>query len=451
MYYRLTYVSSSEKEKVGDHILCGFRPLHIGQESSCGLRLPDNGNEPQIYATILPSNDSSFWYIVRRTDWYDILIGDKPLLVATPLHDGDILTFRDSSNTTSLKFKVHTDGDYNQTSGVTYHHRNNNKLSWIAIAILFILIVGILIIRPWNQRTISTKEYEPSIFHIMTDYVYLVCDTIIDGKPQEVIKSSAESHTVGTCFLTSDSLFVTARHCIEPWINDVEWDGIPNSHTMSDAVRLATTAETINRLEGKQRYKMRTHCVIYRDTLFYDFYSTDFKMNKSRDQVLPLGTEENPIYWRSIVPIALRRNMELGDFAYIESGDISGNIEMASIDDLVQFNLQDKEKDISVIGFPETDNGSERLIVTRGISNQVELDGDNSPKGCIMINASINSGNSGGPILALIGDKVKVIGIVSKVDSKATEETFWAVPITEVPMLKKRGGKINQDSLVFRR
>ena len=75
MYYRLTYISSADKEKRGDYILNGDRPLKIGKSVSCDVRLPEPDEyEPQIFAVILSSDQGKGWYVVRRTDYYDIQV-----------------------------------------------------------------------------------------------------------------------------------------------------------------------------------------------------------------------------------------------------------------------------------------------------------------------------------------------------------------------------------------
>ena len=69
----------------------------------------------------------------------------------------------------------------------------------------------------------------------------------------------------------------------------------------------------------------------------------------------------------------------------------------------------------------------------------------------MMMAAPVNRGNSGGPVLAYVGKRVMVIGIVSKADAQASQETFWAVPITEVEQSRKAEVYGEADTLIFRR
>ena len=51
------------------------------------------------------------------------------------------------------------------------------------------------------------SQVKPSVYAIQTD-VYC----IVDGKVQK------KEQSIGTGFLTTDGRFITARHCVEPWL-----------------------------------------------------------------------------------------------------------------------------------------------------------------------------------------------------------------------------------------
>ena len=176
-------------------------------------------------------------------------------------------------------------------------------------------------------------------------------------------------------------------------------------------------------------------------------------MNKSRDQVLRLGSDRNPIYWRTITPLASRRDMELGDFAYVKApAGVVGILEAATMTDMLCFKTQ-SDKDIAVLGFPVSDHGvASRMSIVYGNCQQFDFDSvDDTRRGCMMMTAPVNRGNSGGPVLAYVGKRVMVIGIVSKADAQASQETFWAVPITEVEQSRKAEVDGEADTLIYRR
>ncbi len=464
MYYRLTYTACSNRERIGDTILNGRKPLNIGQGSSCDVLLPESEQfEPQLYVTILPQENGDGWYMVRRTDGHHVLVNNTEVPIAKTLNSGDRLSFTDGVISTELLFEVFDDGEFDAGSGFVYKKHKSNKRLLVAATILALLafgvaLYGILSPRQKDLRHVDLSSFSQSIYHITADSVYLLCDSMVDGQHKLMVIESIELRDVaaGTAFLTSDSLFVTARHCVEPWINDEEWDGVSTKSKMSPEVRLATMAETKNRHVGYEKYILRSHLVISKGFERYDYYSTDFLMNKTRDMVLRLGTAKEVIYWRTIFPIAHRKDMELGDFAYVKATNLTREVPQAPVtmadwDDIVTF-IKSSNHDIAVIGYPLNDNDADDVSVVYGNLMGLEFnDSLKTPTGCIQLSAPINRGNSGGPVFAQIGDELKVIGIVSKADGRANQGMFWAVPITEVQNMHRQGDKIEDDTVTFRR
>ena len=456
MYYRLTYIASSDKERRGDSVCNGSKPLNIGQGTWCDVRLRESdAYESQVYATILQDEDSNEWYVVRRTDCHHVYVNSVEVPVAQILHSGDRLSFNDGSTLAELKFDVFDDGEYDAGRGIVYKKHQSNRLYYIAtvviaLASLGVAIFGILSPRQTDLRHSDLKQFCQSVYRISVDSVYLLCDGVTVDSIE--LAEMAE----GTAFLTKDSLFVTARHCVEPWINDEDWDGVSSKSRMSPELRLATKAETENRMAGYEKYTLRAHCVISKGLERYNHYSTDFRMNKSRDMVIRLGTDKEKIYWRTIIPIASRRDMELGDFAYIKEEHLSDGVKplqiiMASWDDLMAF-VKSTNHDIAFVGYPLNDNNTDSVTVDFGSLTSFEYnDSQNSPVGCLQLSANINPGNSGGPVFAMIRNKIKVIGIVSKADNRATMGMHWAVPITEVLTMHWQGDKMEEDTVTYRR
>ena len=456
MYYRLTYIASSDKERLGDFVQNGNKPLNIGQGVSCNVQLPESDiYEPQIYATVLQDEDSNEWYVVKRTDCHHVFVNGVELAVAQILQSGDRLSFNDGSTLAELKFEIFNDGEYDASSGIVYKKYKNNKHYYIATVVLAfaalgMAIYGMLTPRQVDLRHSDLKQFCQSVYHITVDSVYLLCDgTVVDSIE---LAEAAE----GTAFLTDDSLFVTARHCIEPWVNDDDWDGVSSTVKMSPELRLATKAETENRMAGYEKYMLRAHCIISKGLERYSRYSTDFCMNKSRDMVLRLGTPQEVIYWRTILPIATRRNMELGDFAYMKETQLAGDVQksqitMASWEEIVAF-ANSTDHDIAFVGYPLNDNGTDSATVDFGSLTLFEYnDSLKQPVGCLQLSANINPGNSGGPIFAMIKNRVKVIGIVSKADNHAKLGMHWAVPITEVSAMHSQDDKVEQENETYRR
>lgn len=461
MYYRLTYISTENKERQGDYVINGMRPLDIGQGASCGALLPESDMyEAQLFATILFKEEFDKWFLVRKTDCYKISVNGAELSIAQLLNNGDILSFADGTHESRFKFEVLNDDDFDPNSGYVYKKRKSNGIVMAVTIAISLVAVCVAAYSLWNKeadkdlRRYDLSSVTQSVYHITTDAVYLLCDSLVNGEIKQVIVDAIELDNVaaGTAFLTDDSLFVTARHCIEPWINDEKWDGISSKLKMSPELKLATYAETCNRLLGEKKYSLRSHCIISRDHERYEFYSTDFFMDQTRDLVIRLGSAGETIYLRTIIPIAQRRDMELGDFAYVKV-DTMGCLSLAGWQDILSFSKPDYDHNIAVVGYPLTDNKTEGdAVPVFGNLMGMEFNSDRTNlSGCIQMSAPINRGNSGGPILARVGNKIKVVGIVSKADERANQGVFWAVPATEVVRMHGHGDNTEDDSMIFRR
>lgn len=462
MYFRLTYIASSDKDKRGDVFLNGNKPLAIGQGAACDVQLPDPGlYEPQVFVSILPKESDNGWLLVKRTDCCSVKVNGQEVRIAKALNQGDVLALSDDTVDEKFRFEVLDDGEFDGTRGFVYKRHHGNRHFMAVSIILSLLAVGVaaysmLVSNRKDLRHIDLSRYSSSIYQVTVDSVYLVCDSMMDGsnRPQIVESIELQQAFVGTAFLsvdikTGDTLFVTARHCVEPWINDEQWDGVSDSARMSPEVRLAIMAETCNRYAGYDQYKLKAHCVLSKGLERHEYYSTDFFMNKSRDLVLRLGTPDKALYWRTIIPIAHRRDMELGDFAYVKvqhlnRSDAVALVALADRDEMASL-TQSGDRDVAVMGFPINDNDANKATVVYG--NYMDLEVNDSIQtldGCLKLSASINRGNSGGPVFALVGNEMRVIGIVSKADGRADQGLFWAVPVTEVTYMHRQGDKIEE-------
>lgn len=455
MYYRLTYNKTpdgfppSASRQRG--VICSQQPLDIGQTSACDITLPERPDiVPVVCATILPRTQG--WYLVRRTDYVEITLNGKEVTAATPLHHRDKIAFNDGIHTTELLFTLCKDSHYDPSAGILYLPPKRNR--WIIITAIIAtlasavaLTVTLLNKQHTMLRYADYDQYATSLYHIDTDSVFLAKDTLIDGQIRTLLLEAAplSQPRRGTCFLTDQGYFVTARHCIEPWLDDDQWDGLSTPTTAE--LRLATIAETKNQQQNQSKYKIYTRCVISNERHSYIFRSSDFSTNRSRDIILPLGTDQNPLYLRSIIPIAQRHDMELGDFATLKAPDtLCGKLTLATEQELKKIDSQ-RDKDIAVLGFPIKNTSTHLVDCNHGNCQHLEYNNHGSLAACIQISAEINHGNSGGPVLALIDGQIKVIGILSKADQFAEQGTFWAVPVTEVQYIIGQGNKTIEDTM----
>ncbi len=442
MLGRIIYRWSSDRALPSSDVLCGGKALNIGQTLSCDLRMPEcAGYEPEVFATILPGGEGKSPVLVCRTDFYEMHVNGKRVEMAVCLSYGDEIVFTFPGGRKRIAVLLYEKPKKKYSSLLW--------LSSVAAAMALILAGLALMKRDRLLRHEDFSEYERCVYQIVTDSVFLVEK---QGEKEFVHEALAlEKLEKGTCFLTDGGLFVTARHCVEPWIVDDRWDGKADMAGVSSALKLAVRAETMNHELGEMRYSVRSHCVISCGEERLDFYSDSFRFDKSRDKILSLGDYENPVYMRTIIPIAGRRNMELGDFAYVEAGDRKGDISLAGMEDLLSFDSS-SEMDVVIMGYPINDNRTDRLNTIAGVSQRLDFNHDGSDlEGCIQMSAGISHGYSGGPVFARVNRKLMVVGLVSKYDTNAEFTSFWAVPSTEVLKLYDAGGEAEDDVLMFRR
>ena len=129
-----------------------------------------------------------------------------------------------------MLFQIHDDGDYDERNGILFKKQRTAKLH-VIVSTLLVMLVSFVVI--YNIFTATRKDIHrmdwtecgQAIFSLTVDSVYLLCDSVVDGREKLVTVEAIglKEVAVGTAFLTFDSetgdtLFVTARHCVEPWM-----------------------------------------------------------------------------------------------------------------------------------------------------------------------------------------------------------------------------------------
>ena len=127
----------------------------------------------------------------------------------------------------------------------------------------------------------------------------------------------------GTAFLTTDGQLVTARHCIEPWLDFPKGTTkyIINDNTPKP-VMMALEAVTNNILHGDSaQWRMVSYCSLRKpeinDSVLLNVSSEDFIFDNSRDHIVECGDYEHQYFWRSIKVRPHHTDMMLGDIAYL--------------------------------------------------------------------------------------------------------------------------------------
>lgn len=405
----------------------GNRVTVIGQSEGCDIKIPNKtGYEDVIFAKIIPDKSGFGWHLVRSTEFYPILVNGQILNRVHYLHEGDNLDF----DGTSFRFNIR-EGE-NSRINVTHIHGNRN-LTWMLMAAIVLIgcVVAFLI---WDSRKDSLSnrmvaDIESSIFMTRVDSLYLM-------KGDSVLSSYVyESGPVGTAFLTTDSLLVTARHCVQPWLNKIlpqDYSTISRSDDWS--IAKALFAETENQLSGFEEYRIVSFLTLT-DTRGKEFVinSDPFRFNYDFDEIVEVGDFNSSLYWRSISHRYSRRDMMLGDVA-VARFDKGGTIVAADYDCLVSEAV--KNTKLYFFGFPESGVNGNHLEVKDDVL-RLQIDTITVPGHIFMLahEGGLSPGFSGGPVIMRSGTGFKAVGVISVIDDKNVNFSY-SVPVSEIKRLK---------------
>lgn len=228
-----------------------------------------------------------------------------------------------------------------------------------------------------------------SVYAVQTE-VY--CE--IDGE-REKLQSS-----IGTGFLMSDGRFITARHCVEPWMFDT--GALWSYYALSKSV------------EGVKVYAEIT--AVNTQSKGFQLKNTSFTINRNYDsphsETMELEGEQITL----TATHALSTVASLGnDWAVAHVG------QKGMFNDGKSYSANLKAgTSVHLLGFPGGNGIADGKRLVDPIYNHLSIarDGLNSGR-CIMVNQGVDHGNSGGPVFIIKGNSAYVIGIVSRGDSNS--------------------------------
>lgn len=413
--------------RTGIYTAVGSCATVIGQSEGCDLRLANSTQYADvIFAKIIPNEAGDGWHLVKLTPYYSVAINGVDVNRVHYLEDGDVIDF----NGDVYRFNVKP-GE-NAVSTVVHIHHNRRMLALlVGIMAAFALVVGYRFYSDERENLTDSMrmEVEASLFSTRVDSIHLM-------RGDSLVESYAyASSPVGTAFLTRDSLLVTARHCIQPWLNQVlppDYGRIPE---MTDwAVAKALFAETENQMCGEELWRLVSFVTLTDASGNMSSMSSDrFAINTECDEIVELGDYDNPQYWRSITHRYLRRDMMLGDVA-VAKADSAGNISIADAGKLTQLLGGNTGQKLTFFGHPESGvNGCRMESVSDNL--RLPLDSTTVVPGRIFLlahNGALTPGYSGGPVVVRDGiDGFCAVGIVSVVDDKNGNRSY-SVPTSEV-------------------
>lgn len=442
IYYTLKYERTDTLHKKGEVIVIPSGELPIGQQEDC-MVLFKNGTEfeDEQFAVIRPTRNPGEWQIIPTSEHISTSVNGIPVNLVHYLNDGDRITFDDIEQ--ELLFKVHYDNKCNAAEGIqTIAAPISNKFLSLIIAIpiiLFSLLAAYLFIEKSTEteRNKLLDSLHASILQISVDSVIYV-EITPDG--EHVLRTfsyqNSEGHIInGTAFLTTDSTIVTARHCIEPWLND---PSIATANTPKEAKSVpsswAMEAETYNQLhESDTSYRVVAICNFYQGqngTMQFgrSYKSSEFIIDTSRDHIVEKGDFKNVYYWRSIKETYSNKDMILDDVAWAKTDSIGGII-LAKEEELQE--LLASRPHFYFMGYP--DHNTMRGFSTTEGKMQMEYAVGN----VIAHDGNLIHGYSGAPAIVINRNKAYAVGVVSRLDANGGGRSY-SVPVSE---LKTKGEK----------
>lgn len=433
-YYGITVKSSKGRLHSGQRLFNASAPLTIGQQPSADILLPCSEELlPQSFCTIVRNAAGSGWMIIRKSDFYRVMLNDEEVHAIANLSDGDVISVEGNT----FVFNLFDDDNYVDGQGLLLR---SQKRSWKQTALWCCSLLLVLVVcmgYPMfskNQNHFTGKNtalVRSSVYKITVSEIILQQHTEADadGVYHTVDSYALDSLSIGTCFFTHDSLCVTARHCVEPWVDYTDWaDDVVMADLPKD-VRWAVLAEKSQLEQADTLYRLISRCqVLDEDSCIYEFSSDQFSFNRSHDIIAHIGEEQLP--WRIIYPLYSRKDVELGDFAFIKS-DRCGDLELATEEYLISMSDED-DSEIRIFGFPKTNHGNIWEYQTVSHLTVPEKEDEGFSK-CLQLNVNGTAGYSGAPVIEKKNGKMTVVGIFSKIDDFVdSKNTFYAVPASEV-------------------
>lgn len=401
----------------------------IGQIDGCDLKIINHTQyADEIFAKIVPNRESDGWHLVKITRHWPISVNGVDINRVHYLSDGDVIDFPNCNCRLNI-----LEGREEKPSVIHIH--KNGKLLWsiMAAIVIIISIVGYRIYDTSRENITSSmqNEIEASLFTTKVDSLQLL-------RNDTVVSSYAyASSPVGTAFLTTDSMIVTARHCIQPWLNCVKPHEYGNIPKLIDwPVEKALFAETENQIAGSDEYRIVSFLTLTDESgNSFHIDSDRFAINMDFDEIVELGSYDNTQYWRSISHRYHNQDMMLGDIA-VARHDRAGKIPLANASDLKRI-LNHKGTKLTFFGHPESGvNGNQLDRVSDESRLPLKpLDSDSTHLFMLAHGGTLTPGFSGGPVIARDGMVFKAVGVISVIDEKNGQRSY-SVPTSEIRLLR---------------
>ncbi len=261
---------------------------------------------------------------------------------------------------------------------------------------------------PAGLETLVDK-CKDDIYYLYVDDVY-----ITDGSHKTPVSYSGGQYGwSGTGFLLDDGRFVTARHCVQAWMYESDFDVL--------------AALSVSQADPELTLEATIHAVSRSGNKF-TFKSSQFVCDNQYDTRGDIGMDDNgnPIsITMAWSPYFDSHPMVMStDWTYVstkEKGKISADAALSS-------NLK-TGTELVTLGFPKRIGVGDTPSAISPAFNKFNAGFDGLDNcNCILHTRGTDHGNSGGPVFARKDNKLVVIGIVSR--GAQSEEYGYAVPVS---------------------
>ncbi len=401
------------------------RAAFIGQTAGCDVRVPDcEPYAPAVLARVEAASEGGEWRLVRLSPHASIAVNGRKLNRVHYLADGDTI----EADNYLIRFNIRE----GELAHSTVTPPGDRRLqTFVVLLIALVIAAGTWMWLSADRSQLSEDELATAMASLVKIEVDSLClmevDSIIDTYVYP-------SRPVGTAFLTSDSLLVTARHCVQPWLNAVNPMAVREVPFLADRpVAMALRAETANQFEGSERLSLVSHLTL---TAHNGSRSTatsrDFRIDTSRDEIIELGDYDNDFWWRSVARRYGRADMMLGDVA-VMAADNAGSIVLA--DSLFIATELRPRTTLTFLGFPMSEGEGEVAEAERDELRQPLAHTDGGELFMLAHGGALSPGYSGGPVLVKDGAVVRAVGVVSVLDLRNGHRSY-SVPVTTLKNLK---------------
>ena len=410
-----------------EHIAASENTVRIGQREDCDVRLANEGAfADDLFAVIKPTKSADGWQIISTSEFVRTFVNGSPIILNHYLKSGDRISFSESS--AEILFEIKKGDNVGTAHFTSMSRRFIAIVASTAAIVIGLALYGLLnpgIQKNRNLRVL--KSAEESVIHLSVDSIYFIRTVCGNSDTLGRMPTSGQSGLIvnGTAFLTADGLLVTARHCIEPWLNyNLFLLARQDTSGLSRENKWALEAETYNQThKNDTSYRLVSKCSLRGANGYMGTYwSTDFAYNDTRDEIVEIGDFSKRYFIRNIIGRFNRSDMMLDDLAAMHLPSYRGTINIPSEEILNKVIVS--ESSLTFKGFPKRQVSG--IETAHG-----EILKDYEPGQMISHNGGLEPGYSGGPALFVYEGKLYASGVISTFD-RDSKQCIYSVPITEL-------------------